>query len=306
MHPLRNSIMKRFNLLVIGTALFFNSCSQSDKMESTADAAVAEVGAEYLDSPSPVMASKAVEGSAADVVTMQTPEAINPVVNKKIVRTGNISIESKDVKASKKTLDGLLKNVQGYYENETVNNARAYTSFDLVVRIPSNKLDALLANLENGTDKITEKNLRAEDVSAQYYDTESRLKSKRAYLERYQQMVSSAKSVKDLLEIQEQIRMLQEEIDASEGVLRSLSGQVNYSTLTIHLFEENANLPMGSNSFWTRVKDSFAFGWDLIENLTIGIIGLWPLLIVAVLVIYVIRSIRRRKRSNKMDNNLHG
>ncbi|WP_160366868.1 DUF4349 domain-containing protein [Sphingobacteruim zhuxiongii] len=298
--------MKRFNLLVIGTALFFNSCSQSDKMESTADAAVAEVGAEYLDSPSPVMASKAVEGSAADVVTMQTPEAINPVVNKKIVRTGNISIESKDVKASKKTLDGLLKNVQGYYENETVNNARAYTSFDLVVRIPSNKLDALLANLENGTDKITEKNLRAEDVSAQYYDTESRLKSKRAYLERYQQMVSSAKSVKDLLEIQEQIRMLQEEIDASEGVLRSLSGQVNYSTLTIHLFEENANLPMGSNSFWTRVKDSFAFGWDLIENLTIGIIGLWPLLIVAVLVIYVIRSIRRRKRSNKMDNNLHG
>lgn len=306
MHPLRNAIMKRFNLLLIGTALFFNSCSQSNTMESTADAAVAELSTDYSDNPNAVMASKGLEATAADVATTQAPEAINPVVNKKIIRTGNISIESKDVKASKKTLDGLLKNVQGYYESETVNNAKAYTSFDLVVRVPSNKLDELLANLENGTDKITEKNLRAEDVSAQYYDTESRLKSKRAYLERYQQMVSSAKSVKDLLEIQEQIRMLQEEIDASEGVLRNLSGQVNYSTLTIHLFEENANLPMGSNSFWTRVKDSFAFGWDLIENLTIGIIGLWPLLIVAVLVVYVIRSIRRRKRSKRIDKDVQG
>src|SRR5690606_41751227 len=138
---------------------------------------------------------------------------------------------------------------------------------DALPILPSANLDKFLSELERGKDKITEKSLKAEDVSTQYYDVESRLKSKRAYLERYQQMVSSAKSVKDLLEIQEQIRMLQEEIDASESVLRSMSGQVNYSTLTIRLFEEKANLPMGSNSFMTRVKEAFAFGWNLIEYL---------------------------------------
>src|SRR5690606_40363864 len=71
---------------------------------------------------------------------------------------------------------------------------------DALPILPSANLDKFLSELERGKDKITEKSLKAEDVSTQYYDVESRLKSKRAYLERYQQMVSSAKSVKDLLD----------------------------------------------------------------------------------------------------------
>lgn len=297
LHPPKNIAMKRVYLLMLSALLLLGSCSQAHKGEN---AAVAEVALEDNLSAADY-ADAAATGKIAAEMSSQAPtvDPVKPVAEKKIIRSGTLSIVAKDVKESKAGLDNTLKKFQGYYENESATNADTYTSYDLVVRIPSTNLDKFLSELERGKDKITEKSLKAEDVSTQYYDVESRLKSKRAYLERYQQMVSSAKSVKDLLEIQEQIRMLQEEIDASESVLRSMSGQVNYSTLTIRLFEEKANLPMGYNSFMKRVKEAFAFGWNLIENLVLGVIGLWPVVLLVAAVVYVVRTIRKRKRAKR-------
>ena len=242
--------------------------------------------------------------AASDAPTENTIERSQSVNKPKIIREGNISIESKDVKTSKKNLDQQLKQMGGYYERESANtDNNNQISYDLVMRIPSDKLDGFLTSIENGKDKITSKSLTSEDVSLQYYDLESRLKSKRAYLERYQAMVSSAKNVKELLEIQEQIRQLQEEIDSSESVMRNLSGQVNYSSLRINLFDYQSNLPMGSNSFWSRVKSSFGFGGDLIANIVLGIIGLWPIFLIGSVVVFVVLRWRNRRKERFQSRN---
>ena len=211
----------------------------------------------------------------------------------KIIKRGNVSIESKDITQSKKNLDNLLKRFSAYYEQESSNNSNEFTTYNLTIRVPANSFDNFLIALDNGKDKLTQKNITAEDVSLQYYDVESRLKSKRGYLARYQELVSSAKNVKDLLEIQEQIRHLQEEIDSNEAILKNLSTQINYSTLTINLFEYQANLPMGSNLFWVKIKDSLVFGWNMAQTVVLGIIGLWPVWIIAAVVVVVIRKLKR-------------
>lgn len=245
-----------------------------------------------------------VSAEASYASAVKTVETVQPVNKPKIIREGNISIESKDVKASKKSLDQQLKQLGGYYERESANTDNINRiSYDLVMRIPSDKLDGFLTSVENGKDKITSKSLTSEDVSLQYYDLESRLKSKRAYLERYQAMVSSAKNVKELLEIQEQIRQLQEEIDSNESMMRNLSGQVNYSSLRINLFDYQSNLPMGSNSFWSRVKSSFGFGGDLIANIVLGIIGLWPIFLIGSIIVFVVLRWRNRRKVRFQSRN---
>lgn len=219
----------------------------------------------------------------------------------KIIKEGSLSIESKDIKKSKQALNALLKSVNGYYEQESSNNLNDRITYNLVLRIPSNSFDKFISGVENGEDKITEKTISSEDVSVQYYDVESRLKSKRVYLEKYQNMVSSAKSVKDLLEIQEQIRQLQEEIDASEGTLRNLSGKVEYSSLTINLFEYQANSPSGADPFWLRIKKSLEFGWDIVKTFVLGIIGLWPIWILIIIVIVIVRKIVKKRRARREE-----
>lgn len=290
--------MKRNNLWVLLLLISMGSC-----------------GNKFAEQNSEEMSSKDFNESAA--VTISQDAGISPLVsaemkiteripqqsasNIKIIKRGNISLESRKIEVSKKNIDALLKKFNAYYEQESSSNSNNFTSYKLKIRIPTSSFDNFLLAMENGEDKITDKNISAEDVSITYHDYESRLKSKRAYLERYQEMVASAKNVKDLLEIQEQIRQLQEEIDSKEALLRNLTNEINYSTLTVDLFEYQANLSMGSNSFFAKVKTSLEFGWNLIQNIALGIIGIWPVWIVVGLVVVIIRNFRRKRRMRKAD-----
>ena len=290
--------MKRNNLWVLLLLISMGSC-----------------GNKFAEQNSEEMSSKDFNESAA--VTISQDAGISPLVsaemkiteripqqsasNIKIIKRGNISLESRKIEVSKKNIDALLKKFNAYYEQESSSNSNYFTSYKLKIRIPTSSFDNFLLAMENGEDKITDKNISAEDVSITYHDYESRLKSKRAYLERYQEMVASAKNVKDLLEIQEQIRQLQEEIDSKEALLRNLTNEINYSTLTVDLFEYQANLSTGSNSFFAKVKRSLEFGWNLIQNIALGIIGIWPVWIVVGLVVVIIRNFRRKRRMRKED-----
>lgn len=290
--------MKRNNLWVLLLLISMGSC-----------------GNKFAEQNSEEMSSKDFNESAA--VTISQDAGISPLVaaemkiteripqqsasNIKIIKRGNISLESRKIEVSKKNIDALLRKFNAYYEQESSSNSNYLTSYKLKIRIPTSSFDNFLLAMENGEDKITDKNISAEDVSITYHDYESRLKSKRAYLERYQEMVASAKNVKDLLEIQEQIRQLQEEIDSKEALLRNLTNEINYSTLTVDLFEYQANLSMGSNSFFAKVKTSLEFGWNLIQNIALGIIGIWPVWIVVGLVVVIFRKFRRKRRMRKAD-----
>ncbi len=249
--------------------------------------------------------SKTVDAASPMLLESETTELQSEKIDaeklnqgKKIIRTGNISIESKDLKKSKTAIDDLVKKANGYYEQESTTTGSTYTNYNLTLRIPSSYFDALLDGIEKSNDKITEKSIQAQDVSLQYYDLESRIKSKRIYLDRYQNMVANAKSVKDLLEIEEQIRQLQEEIDSTESALRAMKDQVSYSTLVLNLFNSDSIIAYGESGFWLKTKEAFGSGWELIENIFIGIIGIWPIFILAATAIFAwIKYRKNRKKS---------
>lgn len=235
------------------------------------------------------------KAAVSEVNTTAKIESINS--QKKIVRSGNISIESKDLKKTKSYVDKLVTQIGAYYEQETATSGSTFKNYNLTVRIPSSHFDYFLTEIEKSDDKVTEKSIQAQDVSLQYYDLESRLKSKRTYLDRYQKMVASAKNVKELLEIEEQIRQLQEEIESTETTLRSLKDQVGYSTLHISLFNSNSLSASNNSGYWLKIKEAFSFGWELIANIIIGLIGIWPLLLLAVAAFFGWKKYRKNKKA---------
>ncbi|VTP86525.1 DUF4349 domain-containing protein [Sphingobacterium daejeonense] len=292
--------MKRNNLWILILLIAMGSCA--DKNDETSSKSV-EISPATLMEPAEAADDEfaGVKDYALeprDKVELSIPNHV------KIIKNGNVSIESKNITKSKKNLDALMKRFSAYYQQETTNNNNDLTSYNLIIRVPTTSFESMMTALESGEDNVTEKNISAEDVSLQYFDLQSRLKSKRAYLERYQAMVSSAKNVKELLEIQEQIRQLQEDIDSNEATYRNLSNQINYSTLTVNLFEYQANLPMGSNSFWVQIKESINFGWNIIESLILGIIGLWPVWIILGTLIFVIKKVIKKRKQNKNIENV--
>ena len=77
------------------------------------------------------------------------------------------------------------------------------------MRVPSKNFEALLKASEKAEREITNKNINARDVTEEYVDGETRLKSKKLFRTRYNQLLEKAVKVDDILAIEENIRVLQ-------------------------------------------------------------------------------------------------
>jgi hypothetical protein len=218
---------------------------------------------------------------------------------KKIIRTANIELSSKSLTKSKTAIDTILKKYDGYYENENYSNDYNLAYY-LTVRIPAEKFDAFIAAIENGNDKLTAKNISSTDVTMRYMDLESRLKSKRTYLIRLDELAKQAKSVKDLLEVENQTRSLMEEIESSEQEFRYLSKQISMSTISISITQEKEFSPSESTSFGKQIAESLYGGWNILRGLFFVLITIWPLYIIAAVIIFFVRK-RRKTKKQKQD-----
>jgi ribosomal protein L7/L12 len=220
---------------------------------------------------------------------------------KKIIKDGRIIVEVGNLKEAKHLMDSLLKIYDAYYANESYNDGYNELSYELTIRVPSVNFESLIVNIEMGSGKLSHKEIEARDVTDQFIDLESRLESKLKYLERYRELLKSAKTVIDILEIEEKIRVIEEEIDSTEGRLKYLNDLVGYSTLRLRLIEEkDIQLRTSKQArFALRFKHAISNGWFGFVDFLIGVLQLWPFAIVIGILYPLIRSFRRRRKGNK-------
>ncbi len=213
----------------------------------------------------------------------------------KIIKDGTMTVRSENIDSSKFQIDILLHHLDGYYETESLEHYDQRSVYQLVIRVPSAEYDKLLSGLEKGGDKVEAKNIKARDVTEEYNDVQTQLKNKKAYLERYLQLLAQAKNIEEILMIEEHIRPLQNDIERHLGRLRYLDDRVGYSTLSVQLYQEFKNVPpvVAEDGFWFRLGQSFKSGWTHVVNFIINTIAVWPQLIVFIALFWFIR--RRRQ-----------
>lgn len=243
-----------------------------------------------------------------DVVEEQasSPKADKPLSkNKKIIKDGFMSIRVKNVEASKKRIDALVRSYNAYYENESFENNELRISYELKIRVPAKQFESFLKASEKGEGEVLNKNISARDVTAEFMDGETRLNSKKLFRNRYNQLLEKAGKVDDILAIEENIRTLQEEIESQEGQLKFLNDQVSYSTLEISLVCDHAIIkpPHAEDTFFSRFKNSLGNGWDILLSGVLWCITQWPWYIMIVLIIVIVKLYlkKRRKQNLKKD-----
>ena len=296
--------MKRLSIyLFVATTIIFSCNGLSENIEhvTNEEVALSDIGesdkmVDVEDKKKLIgpVVMKGMKGTNSSTPIKNNNQTEIQKLNNKIIRKGSLSIESNDIQKTKQKLDAVIAKSDGYYEQENTTAGSTYTNINLIIRIPSDTFDSFIATIETGEDKITNKSISTEDVSLQYYDVESRIKSKRIYLEHYQKMVSSAKSVSDLLEIQEQIRQLQEDIDSNETLLKLLSNRIAYSTINIDIFHSSGG-PIYSNSYLSEIRESFYSGWRSIKDLFLGLIKVWPILLSLIFILLIWKRYKRLK-----------
>lgn len=230
-------------------------------------------------------------------------EASLPVetMRKKIIRDGRMGIKTTDLEAAKARVDSLVKLHGGYYSRENLHNSDYETSYMLNIRIPSTGFDKFIAGVESGKGEILYKEVASRDVTDQFIDLETRLANKQEYLGRYRELLKKAANVKEILEIEEKIRLLEEEIDSVTGRLKYLGDQVDYSTLDLTLTRHKGfkYSPDQRGDFGERLKLSLSKGWHGFVDFLLFLLRLWPFWILAVPAVYFWRRYRRSHGKNR-------
>lgn len=278
--------MKQTLALLI-LAVLIMSCSQNQKQYRKVMYDMAGIEEEM----SPV----ATVASDAAPVPVDKPE-VQEVNKKKIIKDGRMGLKVTDLEKTKTRIDTLVRSFGGYYANENFSNTDWESSYNLKIRLPFSNFEKFIAVIESGIGEIQYKGIDARDVTDQFIDLETRLENKRNYLARYNDLLKQAKSVKEILEIEEKIRVLEEEIDSVTGRLKYLNDLVDYSTLdlTITKRKEFKYNPADRDRFTERLKQSLSKGWFGFVDFALFLIRIWPVWIIVVLLIF---SWRRYKKT---------
>lgn len=226
---------------------------------------------------------------------------VDVIKDRKIKRRAEIEIrELKDVDASKERVGHLLSSLNGFVVSEEFSSNHHYSlydEYDMKLRVPADSLDKFVASLNGLEGKISKRNFYSEDLTAEYLDSKSRKETKQAMLENYRRLLSTAKDVEDLLAIQERIDEIQEDAEAMSKVIMKIDYDVEFSSVDLTLYSyRSSDYGEKEETFLSKVADAFKGGLDVI----VGLISLWPLYIIAGVIVYFLRK-RKLKKAKKIN-----
>lgn len=281
-------------LLTIFLTITLTSCRSKNPVNFEGGGMAREVASTDMLPPPPPEAMKAAD---AGQPVLPSPEQGIPA-DRKIIRNGNLEVRVNDITMGKQQIDSLVKKHKGYYAGEVYNNQDFTHSYSLTIRIPAASFDLFLVEIETGVGMIAFKNINSQDVTEQFIDLETRLKNKRNYMNSYRDLLKQARSVKDILDIEEKTRVIEEEIESAEGRLKYLNNQVDYSTLELLITRKNeySQYSRTPGTFLERLKLSLVKGWFGLVSFSLFVVRLWAFWIIAAVLYYFIRKRLRRNK----------
>jgi hypothetical protein len=222
------------------------------------------------------------------------------MAKRKIIRTGDIKFKVNNLEKSTKVIQALTQKCNGFISNMNQNNSSYLASNILAVRVPIDQFDYFLFQMKEEALYADYIRVNAKDVTEEFIDIENRLKTKKEVQRRYIEILQNkAKTVEDVLAAEEKIRVIQEEIESREGRLRYLKDNIALSTINIEMYEEiegGVVETVHEKGFLSKAKDGFVNGWNFILELLVGLINIWPVLLIVSLVVLFRKRLKRMLR----------
>ncbi len=107
----------------------------------------------------------------------------------------------------------------------------------VVVKVPSRRFRETMSQVDAGFE-VERRNVKAEDVSAEFHDLEVRLENLRATRKRLEQFLEKSATLADTLAVERELERVAGEIDRIQGRLRFLRAHTSMSTLTVQVTEK--------------------------------------------------------------------
>lgn len=249
------------------------------------------------------------DSSAAIVSDSISSVAGMQVKDKQFIKTADVNMEVKDVYNATIAIEKSVQELGGFVTNSNLqsnvvsentyntSNEKAMlvkkyqTENRMQVRIPTEKLGELLTAINTNKLFLNSRSINAEDVTAniKYSELEGKRNQKTS------ENISKLKTNKDKVTLDDE--------NMSEGNLQKLSSMnmtddLKYSTIDIYIKEPQLRIAEIAVTNTTSIdnkykynfiydaKDGFVYGFYLIQRIIVGLINVWPLVLIAAAILY--------------------
>lgn len=214
-----------------------------------------------------------------------------------IIRTATLTVQ---VKAVPKALDAARTTTEtagGYVGKEsTFRDEEGEEETQVVLRVPVDKYDEVLAELE-GAGKLLERNAKAQDVTDQVVDVESRITTQRASVARIRELMDQATKLSDVVTLEGELSNRQAELESLLARQASLKDRTTMATITLSLSESPVKAAAEDDD--PGIVDALAGGWSafvtMLRWIVVALAAVLPFAAVLALIVLVwLRLIRPR------------
>jgi hypothetical protein len=227
-------------------------------------------------------------------------QTVNPDWDKKIIKTASVNLEVKDYNSFYTSLREKVRNMGGYIAQEEQSQSDYKIENTMAIKVPVDQFDNAVAQFTNNVVKINEKKITSQDVTTEVVDTKSRMEAKKHVRQRYMDLLGQAKNMEEILNVQSEINGIQEEIESATGRIEYLTHSSALSTINLTYYQvlnssaketDNAKEP----SFGNKLKVALKTGWEIISNLFIAIVTIWPLLLASFFAFILYKKLKVQK-----------
>jgi hypothetical protein len=282
--------------VILTAAVLLSGCSASNSADSSGDTKGAAARA-----PEQAQGNAATDSKAPANPNAGGTAADQPTVTRAIIKTGSLSIETKDVDAQRQKAIGIVAALNGQVATEDSGSDTdgRITRSTMTVRVPTAQYEVAIQRL-SGLGKRTAIHQESTDATEAVVDVASRISSQRASLDRMRSLLARATTIGEIVSVESELTRRESDLEALLAKQKALAGQTELATLNLSLTEPGETPPppkKDETGFFAGLKD----GWNAFTKTVTALLTvlgtLLPFLIVFALIGIPLWRLRHRFRT---------
>lgn len=209
-----------------------------------------------------------------------------------VTRTASLSITVDDVEKSTAKVRSTAARVDGYVSSEDsrADDGHRGDWAEITVTVPVDDLDATMTRLAD-IGEVTHRSSEAEDLTAQYTDTEARVRTMTKSVERLRKLIDSAEGLDQVVTLESELSRREADLEAMTRQQKSLEKRTTTAPITVSLStqdapadepeEERTGFLAGLGSGWSALTGAVTVGLTVLGAVTpfavVGLVIGWPI-----------------------------
>lgn len=232
--------------------------------------------------------------------------------NRKFVRTADVKFKVKNVAKSTYAIEDATTKFGGFVtytnlqsnihsedrtkvsQDSTLVTTKYKVDNNITIRVPNTKMDTVIKTIAKQIHFLDYRIIKADDVTLQMLSNELAQKRSNSSEKRLENAIDSkGKKLNQVVKAEETLDAKKEQNDASKLQNLSLQDQVNFSTLTLNIYQdESIKQEMVANeksinayrpNIGLQIWDSVKTGWFMLEHIISFVVVLWPFALIGFL-----------------------